>query len=101
MNEEDRKCFARFLLKISTQQTCFMLKTLTKEQLQCLLEIILNVAQGVIPLTNNNKTRLKRRKESIRAAIATRTTLKQRRNRLLQIKNILPVFLKAYLKYGS
>jgi hypothetical protein len=98
MNEEDRICFVQFLMKATQQQQLCILKTLSKPQLQCILEIIFNVMQGVVSLTEHDKAQLKRRKRFIRA---TRVTLNQRRKRLLQIKDILTVFLKAYLNYVS
>ena len=101
MNEEDRICFVQFLMKATQQQQLCILKTLSKPQLQCILEIIFNVMQGVVSLTEHDKAQLKRRKRFIRVVIATRVTLNQRRKRLLQIKNILTVFLKAYLNYVS
>jgi hypothetical protein len=54
------------------QQQLYILKTLSKPQLQCILEIIFNVMQGVVSLTEHDKAQLKRRKRFIRAVIATR-----------------------------
>ena len=97
MNEEDRICFVQFLMKATQQQQLYILKTLSKPQLQCILEIIFNVMQGVVSLTEHDKAQLKRRQRFIRAVIATRVTLNQRRKRLLQIKNILTVILQLNL----
>ena len=82
-------------------QKQFILKTLTKNQVQCIVEIVFNVMNGVIDITENDKKILKKRKRIIREVIRTHATLIERKRHILQIKKILPLFLKAYLKYVS
>ena len=101
MSREDRKCFVQFLLTAPPQQQHFILKTLTKPQLRCILEIIFNVMNRIVPITNTDKTILKRQKRIIRELLIKRTTIKLRKKHIFQIRKILYIFCKAYLKYVS
>lgn len=98
MKETDRKTFVHFLLICSPQQLKFLLKTLTKAQLQVIVEIIFNVVKGVCA---KNKTVLYKRKRLIREVILPKLTPEQRKRRLRKLKRILPIFLEACLKHGS
>lgn len=52
MKEVDRKSFVHFLLICSPQQFEYTLKTLTKNQLQVIVEIIFNVMKGICPISD-------------------------------------------------
>lgn len=101
MKETDRKTFVHFLLICSPQQLEFLLKTLTKAQLQVIVEIIFNVVKGVCAISDKNKTVLYKRKRLIREVILPKLTSEQRKRRLRKLKRILPIFLEACLKHGS
>lgn len=101
MKEDKRSCFIQFLLTCSFKQFVYILKTLTKDQLQVITEIIFNVARGVCPISDENKMVLAKRKRLIREVVLPRLTHEQRRRRLLKIKKLLPIFLEACLQYGS
>ena len=96
-----RIAFAQFLLECSSQQFEYILKTLTKQQLQMIVEILYNVLKGVCPLSDKNKTTLYMKKRLIREVLVPRLTLVKRRQRLWKIRKFLPIFLKACLEYGS
>lgn len=98
---EQRKYFAHFLLNCSSQQFKYVLKTLTKDQLQIIIEIILNVTKGICPISDNDKTVLMKKKSLIRDVLLSRLTLTQRRQRLQKFKKLLPIFLKACVQYGA
>lgn len=101
MKKEERKCFIQFLLICSPQQFDFILKSLTKDQLQIIMEILFNVIKGVCPISDKNKTVLMKRKRFIRAVLLSKLTLSQRKQGLRKIQKILPIFLKACMQYGS
>ena len=101
MKETDRKTLIHFLLICSTQQFEYTLKTLTKIQLTVIVEILFNVVKGVCPISDRNKTKLYKKKRLIREVLIPRLTPTQRKRRLLKIKKLLPIFLQAYLQYGT
>jgi len=101
MKEDDRKSFVHFLTICTPQQFEYILKTLTKDQLQVIVEILFNVVQGICPISDKNKTLLVTRKQLIREVLMSQLTTVQRRQRLQKIKKLLPIFLKACLQYGS
>jgi len=100
MKEVDRNLFLQFLLICSSQQFDNILKTLTKEQLQVITEILFNVLKGVCPTSDKDKTVLMKQKRLIREVLLSRLTLSQRRRHLQKIKKLLPNFLEACLRYG-
>lgn len=101
MKGDARSCLIRFLLTCTSQQYLYILKTLTKDQLQIIAEILHNVLHGVCPISDKNKTILMKQKRSIREVISPRLTLVQRRQRLIKIRKLLPIFLEACLQYGT
>lgn len=101
MKEIDRQTFIRTLLICSSEQVEYILKTLTKDQLQVIVEILYNVVKGVCPISNENKIALYKRKQLIRAVLIPRLTQSERKKGLQKIRKILPIFFKACIKYGS
>jgi len=100
MKEVDRKSFVHFLMICTSQQLEHILKTLTKDQLQVITEILFNVVKGVCPISDKNETVLMKRKGLIREVLLPRLTLTQRKRHLHKIKTLLPIFLEACLRYG-
>lgn len=101
MKEVDRKSFVHFLLICSPQQFEYTLKSLTKNQLQVIIEIIFNVMKGICPISDKNKTKLYKQKRLIREVILPKLTPEQRKHCLKKLKRVLPIFLEACLKHGS
>lgn len=101
MNKLERQSFIQFLLICSTEQITYILKTLTTNQLQVILEILYNVIKGVCPISKKNKTALMQRKRLIREVLRPDLTLNQRRRQLQKLKKELPIFLEACIHYGS
>lgn len=93
--------FVSFLSKISDKQRQVLLLHLTRNQLQFVVEIVYNIAQGNIPVTNSEKTRLLRRKDDIRKVLTSELTRKQRTKRLLKISKLLPFVIDIYLNHES
>lgn len=54
MNEEKMKVFCMFLLMSSKEQFNYMLKSITKEQLQIILEILYNISNEIVMIPNVN-----------------------------------------------
>ena len=101
MKQEEKTRLIMFLLDVSRQQLPSMLRILTKKQLQTIIEIIYNVVQGVCPISEDNKSFLIKYKNLIRRLVSNRATLSQRKNILIRLRNILPIFFRAYIHYVS
>jgi len=101
MNQEQKRHFISFLIDVPRHQLISILKILTKEQLQTIIEIIYNVVQGVCPVSESNKSILNKNKYHIRKLVVKRSTLTERKRILLKLNNILPVFFKAFINYVS
>lgn len=59
-----------FLIKSTPQQRMLLLKTLKKEELKLIIEIIFNVVYGVCPISETSKKVLLRYEGLIRQVIA-------------------------------
>ena len=101
MNQEQKQNFILFLIDAPKHQLVSLLKIITKEQLQTIIEIIYNVVQGVCPISEGNTNIITKSKNFIRRLVAKRSTLSQRKKLLLKLRNILPIFLQAYISYVS
>lgn len=99
MKRKEHQIFARFYNLLTDKQTIYILKTLTKQQIQIILDIIHNIVNGTCPV--NDKTKLVKYKGFIRKLVAKGLTLKKRRNYISKIRKILPVFFQAYIEYES
>lgn len=76
------KVFCMFLLMSSKEQFNYMIKSITKEQLQIILEILYNISNEIITISTEDKRRLKK-------YIIV----------LWKIKLAVPIILQNYLKY--
>jgi hypothetical protein len=90
-----------FLIKTTPQQRMKILKTLKKEELKLIIEIIFNVVYGVCPIFETSTKLLLRYKGLIRQVIADGLRANQRRSILIKFRKIIPVFVQAYVKYVS
>lgn len=99
MNEKQRQTFIQFLLMSSPQQYDYILRTLTSNQLQVIVEIVFNAVKGTIPISGENKTTLIKRKRLIREVLLKRIPQQHRINQLKKIRKLLPIFFQAYLTY--
>ncbi|CAG2255221.1 unnamed protein product [Mytilus edulis] len=80
------------------EQITYILKTLTTNQVQVILEILYNVIKGVCPISKKNKTALMQRKRLIREVLRPDLTLNQRRRQLQKLKkNYLFSWRLAYI----
>ena len=74
-----------FLIKTTPQQRMKILKTLKKEELKLIIEIIFNVVYGVCPISETSKKVLLRYKGPIRQVIADELRANQRRSILIKL----------------
>ena len=95
MKQDEKKHLILFLMDLPKQQFAHLLKIITKEQLQAIIEIIYNVVQGVCTISEANTSILSNHKHLIRRLITKRSTLSQRKKLLLKIRNILPIFFSS------
>jgi len=94
---KDKKAFIIFLNDASDQQLSYILKILTKEQLQAIIEIIYNVLHGVCTISEANKSILTKHKRLIRRLVAKRSTLTRERNYYLNQEKYYQYFFKPTL----
>lgn len=95
------KWFVEFLQYASPLQRNAILQTLTNQQLKVVIEIIYNVVMNVIPIPDQDKRSLKKRKRDILRTLAKGISKQNRRRRLLSIGDIVQVFVRNYLKWQS
>ena len=95
------KELAEFLLKAPAHQQKAVLQTLTVEQLKFMVEIIFNAVKGTTPLADDDKRILYRRRQAISKLLARGITIRQRKQRLLALVDVLLIFIQSYLQYGS
>jgi len=93
------KAFLEFLLIAPKVQLKLLLKNLTTNQLKLLVEIIYNAAKGTIPLSDSDKSKLWKYKRIIRQVLLQGLTQRQRLQKLLKIRDLLPIFIESYLRW--
>lgn len=98
---KDKIHFAQFLLTVNQKEMRQIIKFLSKEKLQWVIEILYNVVQGVCPITDLDKKLLSKKKSIIRQLFSKQITLNRRKLLLVKLSPLLPIFLKICLKYVS
>ena len=89
--------FLYVLVSSSKQQRESLIKTVSKSQLQALLEVIFNTLKGTVTLTTKNKELLSRYKKVIRKVVDPHTSLRQRRALLYKFSSIFIYIVKIVL----
>lgn len=93
MKQDEKHHLILFLMDAPKQQFTHLLKIMTKEQLQTIIEIIYNVLHGVCTISDINKSILSKHKRLIRRLVTKRSTLTERKKLLLKSrKNIANIF---------
>ena len=77
MKQDEKNHLSLFLMNVPKQQCAHLLKIMTKEQLQAIIEIIYNVVQGVCTISEANTSILSKHNHLIRRLITKRATLSQ------------------------
>lgn len=91
----------KFLLVSEKNQRDALIRTLTDQQLQILVEIIYNLIKGGISISNKYKEMLTVNKGNIREVVEESISKRIMRKRLLKISGDLPIILQAFFKYES
>lgn len=99
MNEEKMKVFCMFLLMSSKEQFNYMLKSITKEQLQIILEILYNISNEIVMIPTEDQRKLKKYKINARKLLSSDLKWTSRRRLLWKIRLVVPFILQNYLKY--
>jgi GH24 family phage-related lysozyme (muramidase) len=98
---KDKKTFIIFLNDAFDQQLSCVLKILTREQSQTIVDIIYNVFHGVSTISDINKTILTKHKKLIRNIVSRRSTLTKRKKLLFKSRKILTILFQTYINYVS
>ena len=90
-------CFIQLLTETSPQQRISLLKTLTKDQLAVLCEVVLNTIQGQLYVPENIIKALKRHKTVLRGLTSQRWS-DSKKKRTLVTKHKLIIYLLQSVK---
>lgn len=91
----------KFLTVCDKNQRNIILRTLTDQQLQILVEIIYNLVKGGFHISKKYRDALSLKKTNIRSVIEESISKRLRRKRLLKISEVIPIILQAFFKYES
>ena len=92
------KAFILLLFSTTRNQQLALVKTMSKSQLQAIVQIVYNVIHGNRSLSTENKKKLQRHKTTIRQFISKSVTTKQRRELLTKYLNYFILILKPVIK---
>ena len=79
----------------STEQRTALLDTITNEQLKALTEVVHNILQGNVPLSEAHKRTLRQHKPFLRVMGDLKTSAKKKREALCRKGAIVNLLLKA------
>lgn len=99
--DQNIKLFLKFLSISDKIQRQSLLRTITDNQLQLLVEIIFNLIKGVLPVSTKTKRLLYLNKDNIRKVVEESIKKSVRKKRLIKINSDLPVIVQSFLKYES
>ncbi len=80
---------------VSKIQRKILLDTITKDQLRALIEIIVNLSQGVLPITPKRKSELGKFKKLFRTIGYKSVSLKRKQKLLGRSGHVVALLLKA------
>ena len=91
--------FLEVLASSSKQQAIALLNTMSKEQMNVICEVIINIRYGNIPMSDKDKKRLHHKRDFIRQ-ITTKTTTQKVRRQLIEKESLLLIsILKTHLDF--
>lgn len=91
--------FVGLLLSADQRQRRILLQTISKPQLEALIEILYNILHGYGSLPEKDKQHLKRYQSVIRDFVNRRMSYRQRKTLLLKHFNLLYRLLKVVRRY--
>lgn len=95
---KNEKYFILLLLTTIRKQQIALVRSITKSQLQALVQIVYNIIHGFRYLPENDKKKLKRFKSVIRKFITRRLSITQRTDILLKHLKQFILILKPIIK---
>lgn len=99
MNDENIKSHCLYLTSSPIQQIMYVLKTISKDHLHIILEILYNIVNGVLAISNEDKQKFKKHKTILRKLIAPNLEWTSRKKLLWKIKHLVPIIIQNYVKY--
>ena len=95
---EDQIHFLYLYTTSSQRQNRALIETMSKSQLRALLEVILNVLKGTVPVTVDDKTQLGHYKLIIRRVVDRSESRKRKRDLLIKYYRIFRLIVQIALK---
>lgn len=89
--------FLHLLANTHHKQRQSMIDSSTREQLELLTEIIINLLQQVIPIRDEHQQQLRRHRKVIRQLSRKKVPLQTRKELLFQPKHLIPLIFKPIL----
>ena len=89
--------FLHLLANTHHKQRQAMIESSTREQLEVLTEIIINILNEVLPIRDKHRQQLRRHKRTIRRLSKKKIPLHTRRQLLLQPNNLTSLLLQPIL----
>jgi len=83
------------LCELTSQQRKALLKHATNDQISCLSEIAYNLLASNIPVSDKTRKKLAKHKHTLRALANPRTSIKKRKQLLIQKGGFLPFLIPA------
>lgn len=94
-----QSAFLELLATSSKQQATALIKSMNKDQIKTICELLINVRYGNIPLTNKDKKKLSRKRNIIRELTSKTTTQKVRKQVIEREANLVIVIIKVILPH--
>jgi len=89
--------FLRLLQESSTKQRKVLIESISNVQLDALSQLILNIVQGNVPISDAYIKKLKRHKDVIHSLATRKVSRVKKREALLQLLRLIPFILKPAL----
>jgi len=89
--------FLRLLQESTPRQRKAVIESITNTQLDALSQLILNIVQGNIPVTDSYIKKLKRYKDIIHSLATRKVSRVKKRDALIKLQRLLPFLLKPTL----
>lgn len=99
MNDDKMKAFCWFLLSGSKGQVLHILKSITKEQMQIILEIVFNIVHNTLTISTKDRTEMGKYKNLVRKILTPNINWTLRKTLLWKIRSLLPIIAKNYLSH--
>lgn len=99
MNDDNMKAFCLFLLSGSKGQVMHILKNITKEQMQIILEITFNIVHNNLTISTKDRNEMGKYKNIVRKILTPNINWSLRKTLLSKIRSLLPIIAKNYLSH--